>query len=100
MANLLETYAKRLSVSDSVYKKAHNGQSLDNTKKLMVAACIDNVSRYLTEAFDNSVGTQRSNLGMYKKFCLNLTTVTLPNLIAPEIVMVSPMTSMTGYKFA
>ena len=32
----------------------------------------------MTEAFANSVGTQRSDLGAYKKFALNLTTVALP----------------------
>lgn len=36
-------------------------------------------------------------MGLYKKFCLNLTNVALPNLIAPELVIVHPMTSMSGY---
>lgn len=33
----------------------------------------------------------------FKKFCLNLTTVALPNLIANELVIVSPMSSMSGF---
>ena len=36
----------------------------------------------MNEAFNNSVGTQRSDMGMYKKFTMNLTNVALPNLIA------------------
>lgn len=36
-------------------------------------------------------------MGLWKKFCLNLTNVAVPNLIANELVMVSPMTSMSGY---
>ena len=43
------------------------------------------------------MGTQRSDMGLFKKFCLNLITVALPNLIAPELVIVSPMSSMSGY---
>lgn len=43
------------------------------------------------------MGTQRADMGLYKKFCLNLTTVAVPNLIAHELVMVQPMTSMSGY---
>ena len=35
-------------------------------------------------------------MGLYKKFCLNLVTVALPNLIAPDLVLVNAMTSMSG----
>ena len=36
-------------------------------------------------------------LGDYKRFCLNISTVALPNLILPELMIVQPMTSITGY---
>lgn len=36
-------------------------------------------------------------MGTYKKFCLDLVTVALPNLIANELVIVKPMSSMTGF---
>lgn len=36
-------------------------------------------------------------MGMFKKFCLNLTTVALPNLISHDLVIVHPMSSMSGY---
>ena len=52
---------------------------------------------FLNEAFDQSVGTQRSDMGLYKKFSLNLTTVALPNLIAHDLVIVYPMSSMSGF---
>lgn len=52
---------------------------------------------FLNEAFDNSVGTQRSDMGLFRKFALNLTTVAVPNLIAFDLVMVHPMSSMAGY---
>lgn len=97
MANLLEAYAKRLTIAESVYSKAHDGAKMDNHRKLVTARCLQNVNAYMTEAFDNSVGTQRSDMGMFKKFALNLTTVALPNLIANDLVLVHPMTSMSGY---
>lgn len=97
MATLLETYAKRLEVSDKVYSKAHLGESLSNHKKLVISRCLDNVNKFMNEAFDNSVGTQRADLGAYKKFALNLTTVALPNLIGFDLVIVQPMSSFSGF---
>lgn len=95
--NLLESYKKRLAVSESVYKKAHNGVGMDSNKKLVVATCLDNISKLMNESFDSASATQRSDMGLFKKFCLNLVTVALPNLIAHELVIVHPMTSMSGY---
>ena len=95
--NLLETYAKRLKISESVYAKEHGNATLDTQKKLVVAKVLENTSKYLNEAFSNSVGTQRADLGTFKKFCLDLTTVAIPNLIANDLVIVKPMASITGY---
>lgn len=67
---LLETYQKRLSVSKDVFAKAHDGAELSKDRQIMVATMLDNTNRFLNEAFSNSVGTQRSDLGAYKKFCL------------------------------
>ena len=97
MANLLEAYKNRLKISESVYSKSHEGAKMDNNKKLCVAKCLENCNRFLNEAFDASVGTQRSDMGLWKKFCLNLTTVALPNLIAHDLVIVHPMSSMSGF---
>ena len=52
---------------------------------------------FLNEAFEQSAGTQRADMGMFKKFCMNLTTVALPNLIAHDLVIVHPMSSMSGF---
>lgn len=95
--NLLEAYSKRLQIAESVYGQTHEGQKMSQIKKLTVATCLDNVSRFMNEAFDSSAATQRADMGNWKRFCLNLTNVALPNLIAFDLVMVSPMTSMTGY---
>ena len=35
--NLLEQYKGRLSVSESVYSRTHNGEKMDNHKKLVIA---------------------------------------------------------------
>lgn len=95
--NLLEAYKKRLSISESIYGRSHNGEKMDNHRKLLVAKVLQNTNAFLTEAFDTASATQRSDMGMFKKFCLNLTTVALPNLIANDLVIVHPMSSMSGY---
>ena len=93
---LLEKYAPRLEVSESVYTKA-TGTSMDNNRKNCIAMVLENETNFLNEAFSNSVGTQRADLGAWKKFCLNLTTVALPTLIAHDLVIVNPMASYSGY---
>lgn len=60
--NLVEAYKKRLAISESVYGKAHNGEKMSNNRKIVTAKCLSNVEKFLNEAFDNSVGTQRSDL--------------------------------------
>lgn len=95
--NLLEQYKERLAVSEKVYAKAHMNEGMSQARKIATATCLNNINRFMTEAFENSVGTQRSDLGLFKKFSLNLTTVAVPSLIAFDLVMVYPMTSMSGY---
>lgn len=68
--SLFEAYKNRLSVSESVYGKMHNGERMSNNRKLVTAKLLENTNRFLNEAFENSVGTQRSDMGMFKKFCL------------------------------
>lgn len=97
MATLLEQYKTRISIAESVYAKGNLGGTMDNSRKLVLAKSLDNISKFMNESFTNSVGTQRSALGDYKKFALNITNITLPNLIAPELVMVHPMSSFSGY---
>lgn len=62
--NLLEQYKGRLAVSESVYGRNHNGEKMDNHKKLVIAKVLDNTSKFLSEAFDAASGTQRSDLGL------------------------------------
>lgn len=95
--NLLESYKGRLVVSESVYAREHNGEKLSQNKKMVIAKLLDNQNKFLNEAFDNSVGTQKADMGLFKKFTLNLTTAAIPNLIAFDLVMVHPMTAMSGY---
>lgn len=75
--NLLEAYKDRLAVSEKVYQKAHLGEAMSSQRKLATAKCLENINKFINEAFANSTGTQRSDLGMWKKFTLNLTTVAL-----------------------
>ena len=57
MANLLEAYKGRLAVAEKVYQRGHSGEGLSNSKKLATAKCLDNISKFMNEAFENSVGT-------------------------------------------
>ena len=95
--SLFEAYKNRLAVADTVYGKMHAGEKMSGNKRLVTAKVLENTNRFMNESFDNSIGTQRADMGMYKKFCLNLTTVALPNLIAHDLVIVHPMSSMSGY---
>ena len=95
--NLLESYKGRLSVSEKYYAQKNDGARLDNNKKMITAQCLDNVAKFLNEGFANSVGTQRSDLGKFKQFCLDITTLTMPNLIVNDLFIVQPMSSFSGY---
>lgn len=94
--DLLKKYSGRLSLAESVYEKSHAGDKMDSIKQLTIAKCLDNVNDYLNESISSSAATQRSAMGDYKKFCVALTTVALPTLIAFDLVAVSPMSSYTG----
>lgn len=95
--NLLESYKNRLAISESVHQKSHNGAKMSAQKKLMIASVLNNTSKFMNEAFNSSAATQKSALGDYKKFCLNISTVALPNLILPELMLTQPMSSIAGY---
>ena len=43
--NLLEAYANRLNLAESVYANNHNGQKLTEQRKLVTAVCLNNVNR-------------------------------------------------------
>lgn len=62
MPTLLETYQKRIAISESVYSKARGGEMLDKHSKVAIATVLNNTNSFLTEAFNNSVGTQRADL--------------------------------------
>ena len=70
---------------------------MSTNKKLMIASVLNNTSRFLNEAFSESAAVQKSAIGDWKKFCLNVSTTALPNLILPDLMLTQPMTSITGY---
>ena len=64
---------------------------------MLTAQCLHNTATYLNEAFKVAAGTQRADLGMYKKFCMDITALAVPNFIVNDIFMVAPMSSFSGY---
>jgi hypothetical protein len=99
MNKLVEAYKQRLTVANEAYAAEHNGKNLSESKQVLVATMLNNVNKRMNEAlgFSNSLAVQRSDMGAWKKFCLALTTVAVPNLIASDIVLTHPMTSIHGY---
>lgn len=95
--NLVEAYKNRINLAESIHMKSHNGAKMSAQKKLMIASVLNNTSKFLNERFEGASATNRSDIGNYKRFCLNVSNVALPNLILPELVLVSPMASLTGY---
>ena len=93
--NLLETYSRQLKVAEAYVAKNFDGRAVSNNTKLTTAVLLDNTNRWMTEAM-NTAATERSDLGDWKKFCLNLTNIAVPSLIANDLVIVHPMTSYSG----
>ena len=93
--NLLETYSRQLKVAEAYIAKNYEGKPISENTKLTTAVLLDNTNRWMTESM-NTDATERSNLGDWKKFCLNLTNIAVPSLIANDLVIVHPMTSYSG----
>ena len=93
--NLLETYSRQLKVAEAYVAKNFDGKQISANTQLTTAVLLDNTNRWMTESI-NTEATQRSDLGAWKKFCLNLTNIAVPSLIANDLVIVHPMTSYSG----
>lgn len=99
---LTETYKKRLALAESVMKKnLGNDASLNEGVKLAIATVLKNQKEYceskkVNEAFGNSTATQMSDVGNFKRFALDLTTIALPNTIATELVITKAMPTKVG----
>lgn len=75
--NLLETYKARLSVADKVYGEVNSGKAMNQSRKILIAQMLKNTTKFMNESLENSVGTQRADLGAFKKFALNLVNISL-----------------------
>ena len=93
--NLLETYGRQIKIAEAYVAKNFDGKQVSANTKLTTAVLLDNTNRWITESM-NTVATERSDLGDWKKFCLNLTNIAVPSLIANDLVIVHPMTSYSG----
>ena len=94
--NLLETYSRQLNVAEAYVAKNFAGREVSNNTKLATAVLLDNTNRFINSRLEESVATSHSDLGAWKKFCLNLTNIAVPSLIANDLVIVHPMTSISG----
>lgn len=95
--NLLETYSRQLKVAEAYVAKNFEGKTMSSNTALTTAVLLDNTNRWMTESLNNTIGAaSRTDLGDWKKFCLNLTNIAVPSLIANDLVIVHPMTSYSG----
>ena len=95
--NLLETYSRQLKVAEAYVAKNFDGRAMSSNTALTTAVLLDNTNRWITESLSNDIGaTNRGDMGAWKKFCLNLTNIAVPSLIANDLVIVHPMTSYSG----
>jgi hypothetical protein len=55
MANkLLEAFAKPIALAEEYYKAKHNGEAMNDTRKLVLVASLRNASKKLHEAMEAS----------------------------------------------
>lgn len=95
--NLLETYSRQLKVAEAYLAKNFEGKTMSSNTALTTAVLLDNTNRWITESLNSEIGaTNRGDMGAWKKFCLNLTNIAVPSLIANDLVIVHPMTSYSG----
>jgi hypothetical protein len=97
--NLLETYSRQLKVAEAYVAKNFDGKAISSNTALTTAVLLDNTNRCMTESMNMGAlgnAAERSDLGAWKKFCLNLTNIAVPSLIANDLVIVHPMTSYSG----
>ena len=95
--NLLETYSRQLKVAEAYVAKNFEGKTMSSQTALTTAVLLDNTNRWITESLNSEIGaTTRGDLGAWKRFCLNLTNIAVPSLIANDLVIVHPMTSYSG----
>ena len=95
--NLLETYSRQLKVAEAYVAKNFEGKQMSSNTALTTAVLLDNTNRWITESLNSEIGaTNRGDMGAWKKFCLNLTNIAVPSLIANDLVIVHPMTSYSG----
>ena len=95
--NLLEQYGRQLKVAEAYVEKNFDGKKISSNTALTTAVLLENTNKFMTEAYEsNTIATNRAGMGAWKKFCLNLTNIAVPSLIANDLVIVHPMTSYSG----
>ena len=71
---------------------------MSSSAKTTTAVVLNNIARNVRSAkmLNESVSVSRSDLGDYKKFCLTVTNIAFPQLLIEDLVLVKPMSSITG----
>ena len=85
--NLLETYSRQLKVAEAYVAKNFEGKQMSSQTALTTAVLLDNTNRWMTESLNSQIGVEGRDvsMGAWKKFCLNLTNIAVPSLIANDL---------------
>lgn len=96
--NIVENYQRRIDKAGVLYAKAHLNESMSSSAKTTTAIVLNNISKNVRSAkmLNESVSVSRSDLGDYKKFCLTVTNIAFPQLLIEDLVLVKPMSSISG----
>lgn len=93
---LVGRYAKELGLIE----EALGSDKFDYTRKMVTATCLNNLQEAYAN-FDKVYGrmdeaTQPVDTSFFKRYSINLLSAVLPNLIAPDICSVQPMSARIG----
>lgn len=90
---LLERWADEIEV----VSEAYGNKELSLDRQVALAICLENTQMQITRVSQalNEV-TQPTDVGLFRKYAINLVAAVMPNLIANDIVSVQGMTAKTG----
>lgn len=80
-----------------VVSEAFGGDGLSLDRQIVLATCLENTQMQIARASHalNEI-TQPTDVGVFRKYAINLVAAVMPNLIANDIVSVQGMTAKTG----
>lgn len=80
MANkLLESYKPRIALAENLYTRKNPGQKLSVDQKMIMAQCLENTRKFLTESVRGTagIGVQLADMGAIKQMAMDVTNLVI-----------------------